>query len=284
METISTNRHICKTPIAKVDNLQLELRLDQADVHQGHLILVNYEHPIRSSEQFVVSVNHLPILETEQQNIFLEKTCAYQLAALLSACQVRDEIVVVSGYRSRKEQQELYTTSLRDNGPIFTTSYVARPNESEHQTGLAVDVGENAPHMNLICPSFPDHGVYRTFKQLAATYGFIQRYQQGKEHITHIACEPWHYRYVGFPHSVIMEQRGLCLEEYLTWLKQYALHEEHLYFEHKDLVIEIYYVRAKELVTTVPITNGKRYEISGNNDDGFVVTVFHEKGSEGSGC
>ncbi|WP_257205562.1 D-alanyl-D-alanine carboxypeptidase family protein [Bacillus cereus] len=160
---------------------------------------------------------------------------------------------------------------------MFTSSYVARPDESEHQTGLAVDVGENTANVDLdfICPSLPDRGVCQTFKQRAPEYGFIQRYKDGKEHITNIACEPWHFRYVEFPHSVIIEQQGICLEEYADFLKQYCFGQEHLFFEQENSVIEIYYVPVKGEVTTVPIM-GAPYLLSGNNQDGFVVTVFHE--------
>ncbi|WP_328053394.1 D-alanyl-D-alanine carboxypeptidase family protein [Bacillus paramycoides] len=220
-------------------------------------------------------VNRSGTPQLENHDMSLERKCMQQLLALLEACKAMDDIVVVSAYRSRAEQQELYENSLRENGAVFTSSYVARPDESEHQTGLAVDVGENIVNVDFICPSFPDQGVCQTFKRLAAEYGFIQRYKDGKEHITNIACEPWHFRYVGFPHSVIMEQQGLCLEEYIDFLKQYRFGREHLLFEQKNSVVEIYYVPVKGEFTAVPIINGGSYLISGNNKDGFVVTVFH---------
>lgn len=262
-----------------------EIRLDRAAIHRGHLILVNREHSVRLTEKStnIIPLHNIQTFDTEHQDISLEKTCLQQLSALLIACHAMDDIIIVSGYRSREEQQELYDNSLQENGAAFTASYVACPNESEHQTGLAVDVGENAGIVDFICPSFPAHGVCQTFKQLAAEYGFIQRYKEGKEHITKIACEPWHFRYVGFPHSAIIEQHGFCLEEYTQFLKQYVFHHEHLYVEHKSSVIEIYYVSAEEDITTVPITNEEQYHLSGNNIDGYVITVFHEKGSEHNG-
>lgn len=264
-----------------------EIRLELSHMYRGHLLLVNGSHPIMEPQD---AANLVPLdrkyaaSHSYEPNLSLEKTCYEQLQALLKACRATDRIAVVSGYRSREAQAQIYETSLRDNGPAFTASYVARPNESEHQTGLAVDVGERTDHVDYIRPSFPDRGVCSVFKRLAAEYGFIQRYQAGKEAITNIACEPWHFRYVGFPHSAIIEQRGFCLEEYIEYVKQYTFQRSHLVVEHQHATIEIYYVPAKNGITNVPVARGNRYCVSGNNQDGFVVTVFHRKGSDKHGC
>jgi D-alanyl-D-alanine dipeptidase/carboxypeptidase len=251
---------------------QHPIQLERADIHYGHLILVNSDHPVR--------------LQVEQPS--LEQECARQLTALLQACKAMDTIVVVSGYRSIEEQRHIYDKSLLENGIEFTSSYVARPGESEHQTGLAVDVGEILGNVDFIRPSFPDHGVCELFKQLAADYGFIQRYQDGKMNLTNIACEPWHYRYVGFPHSVIMKQMGLCLEEYIEFVKQFTYQRPYRYINNQSpTTIEIYYVPADEGTITIPILNSElsseRYHWSGNNKDGFIVTVGSKQGSDESG-
>jgi D-alanyl-D-alanine dipeptidase/carboxypeptidase len=241
--------------------------LRRKDVYRGHLILVNRDHPFRS----------------EGENQQLDATCERQLNALLEACHANGKIKVVSGYRSKHEQQLIYETSLRENGAAFTERYVARPGESEHQTGLAVDLGENKMDLDFIRPSFPDDGVCGTFKKVAPWFGFIQRYKEGKEHITRIACEPWHYRYVGFPHAMMMEQKDLCLEEYIEYIKSYTVIDPYLYSTEKGSVIGIYYVRAEADTTEVPVLNGETYSLSGNNQDGFVVTVFSPQGCDEGG-
>lgn len=263
------------------------IHLERGHIYRGHLLLVNSSHPImvpQDAADLVLVDRMYAASHSYEPDLSLEKTCFEQLQALLKACRATDRIAVVSGYRSREAQAQIYETSLRDNGAAFTASYVARPNESEHQTGLAVDVGERTDHVDYIRPSFPDRGVCFVFKRLAAEYGFIQRYQTGKEAITNIACEPWHFRYVGFPHSAIMEQRGFCLEEYIEYVKQYTFQRSHLVMEHKHAAIEIYYVPAEGGITNVPVVRGDRYCLSGNNQDGFVVTVFHRKGSDKHGC
>ena len=93
---------------------------------------------------------------------------------------------------------------MAESGLAFTHKYVAYPGCSEHQTGLAIDLGKAAGHIDFIRPAFPYDGTCGAFRRAAAAYGFIERYQKGKESLTGIAREPWHFRYVGLPHAAIM--------------------------------------------------------------------------------
>lgn len=79
---------------------------------------------------------------------------------------------------------------------------------SEHQTGLAIDLAENKEQIDFICPHFPYTGICGEFRAAAPRFGFIERYVSGKEQITGIGAEPWHFRYVGYPHSVIMAEKN----------------------------------------------------------------------------
>lgn len=259
-----------------------EMAVSQEQIHAGHVVLVNRNHPVKRppAPGELLPAGQIPAAgHGEEQEIRLGRTCLRQLNKLLQACRAGGRIVAVSGYRSKEAQARIYEASLRDHGAAFTASYVARPNESEHQTGLAVDVGEYAAAIDYLCPPFPDRGVCRDFRRIAADYGFIQRYEEGKEPITGIACEPWHFRYVGFPHSRIMAQRGLCLEEYIDLVKQFAWDGPHLIVEGRDGVDEVYYVPASAKgLTAVPVVHGTPCRLSGNNQDGFIVTVLHRKG------
>ena len=104
---------------------------------------------------------------------------------------------------------------MAERGIDFARKYVALPACSEHETGLAIDLALNAPDIDFICPEFPRTGICRKFRELAPYYGFIERYQKAKEPITGISEEPWHFRYVGTPHSVVIAEKGLSLEEYV---------------------------------------------------------------------
>lgn len=252
------------------------LQLDREEVHRGHLLLVNADNPVRSARACLLPVSDAGNMHAFQPAIELEEVCMRHLAALLAAVQASDDIVVVSGYRSQEEQRAIYEDSLRDNGPEYTASYVALPGRSEHQTGLAVDVGERkAGELDFIAPSFPDEGKCLAFKEEAARYGFIQRYQEGKRAITGIACEPWHYRYVGSPHAQWMKRLNYCLEEYVQYVKSFEFDGEWLELVSEGPRAAAYYVRAEENGPTeisLPVCGS--YQVSGNNVDGFIVTVY----------
>ncbi|MCM1167281.1 MAG: M15 family metallopeptidase [Lachnospiraceae bacterium] len=183
------------------------------DIFTGDLILVNSYFPMRNEDKIdSVSVN-----ETE---IKLQRIAAESLDALMREINGWSEIVPVSGFRSLSEQQKIWNDSLKESGSDFTQKYVAKPGHSEHQTGLAIDLGKKQKHIDFIRPDFPNDGICGKFKRLAPKYGFILRYPKGKEHITKIGYEPWHFRYVGIPHAEIIEKKGLVLEEYIEFLKR----------------------------------------------------------------
>ncbi|MNC64126.1 D-alanyl-D-alanine carboxypeptidase [compost metagenome] len=106
-------------------------------------------------------------------------------------------------------------------------------------------------------------------KQHAGAYGFILRYPKDKVAITGIQYEPWHFRYVGLPHSVIMQTNGFTLEEYLDYLKEKKTVSTTVNGESYEIA---YYPAGKK--TTVYVPANRRYEISGNNMDGVIVTVY----------
>jgi D-alanyl-D-alanine dipeptidase/carboxypeptidase len=254
-----------------------------SEMHQGDLVLINRENPIRQtiSNSRLLPLSSIPSIHTLRDGMLLERTCLRQLVRLLEACHGINDIIAVSGYRTKLEQEQIYASSLADNGADYTARYVAWPDRSEHQTGLAIDVGKLIKNVDFIAPAFPDTDVYKSFKQLAASFGFIQRYNEGKESITHISCEPWHFRYIGYPHAEIMERNDWCLEEYIDQLKNYSFEEDHLVYEDEHSFVQIYYVGADTgTVTTIPLVPCDRYLLSGNNRDGFIVTAYLDKGKQ----
>lgn len=175
----------------------------------NRLILVNGQHPyVPDGEPDLIPVHE------GYSDILLEREAARALSRIMERLDGWKYIVPVSGWRSREEQRAIYRESLRDNGPEFTARFVAMPGHSEHQTGLAIDLGLLGAEPDLIRPAFPYHGICRRFRELAPAFGFIQRYPAGREGITGIAHEPWHFRYVGTPHAENMTRLNLTLEEY----------------------------------------------------------------------
>ena len=115
---------------------------------------------------------------------------------------------LVSGFRSYNTQTNLYNNYVKINGQAKADTFSAKPGHSEHQTGLAFDVGSTK-------------GVFaytNESKWLAKNchlYGFIIRYPLGKTNITGYIYEPWHIRYLGVDTATKLKQSGLTLEEYL---------------------------------------------------------------------
>ena len=170
-----------------------------------YIRLINKEHPLPESyvPEHLVDIG-LPFdaLPGDPKRL-LEETAARAALSLINRARLEGlSLYGISGYRSYQRQQELYTGS----------PYVAAPGTSEHQSGLALDLSCPEIHMEL------EEGFAQTregiwLSQHAPLYGFILRYPQGKQAITSIAHEPWHFRYVGLPHAMWMEERRLCLEE-----------------------------------------------------------------------
>lgn len=193
-------------------------------------------------------------------------------------------IVGVSGYRTMEEQQKIWDDCQAQNGLEYTRTFVAIPGHSEHQTGLAMDVALDQPEIDFICPQFPDEGICAIFRRLAASYGFIERYPAGKEAVTHIGAEPWHFRYVGTPHAVLMQRMNMVLEEYVVWLRQFVWGSNPYCIQEDAQSIRIGYLPFREkdgeaggqeqhlLTDILPAGDGTVYEISGDNMDGFIIT------------
>ncbi|MDF2986127.1 MAG: peptidase [Eubacterium sp.] len=248
--------------------------LERENIYKGNLLLVNRQNPLQDVQ---LGRNALMVPSDDRfPDILLRKPVSNMLKQLLKACSAGDSIVPVSGYRSLMEQQQIFMDSIKEKGEEFTLKYVALPNHSEHQTGLAIDMAQNLKVIDFICPDFPYEGICQTFRDKASKYGFIERYQKGKEQITGISHEPWHFRYVGYPHSEIMKNNDFTLEEYTEYLKYFTYDDKHLKFENQEQSIEIFYVEASETATEILVDEYEPYQISGNNMDGFVVTIWRD--------
>ena len=246
------------------------IELQKEKIYSGNLLLVNAEHPLKNNyaESLIPASMSFP-------EILMKRDAAHLLQLALEKISAGNAIVPVSGYRSLKEQSDIWNDSRRDNGEEFTRKYVALPNHSEHQTGLAIDLGSNEKEIDYICPDFPYYGICDEFRKAAPDYGFIERYAKEKEGITGIAHEPWHFRYVGYPHSKIMQEKGFSLEEYILFIKDYSEDKKYLYEQPHGTKIEIYFVPAKDGKTLIRKPENCAFQISGNNIDGFVVTTWH---------
>ena len=118
-------------------------------------------------------------------------------------------IPLLSGFRSYSRQQTLYNNYVARDGQALADTYSARPGHSEHQTGLAFDVGQ-------LDNNYGSTKAGTWLKENCHKYGFIIRYPKGKESITGYQYEPWHIRYVGIEHATNIMNQNITLEEYLN--------------------------------------------------------------------
>lgn len=126
--------------------------------------------------------------------------------------------VINEAYRTAEEQEAIMQDYISDyisqgyseeEAEAEAKKWVAEPGTSEHQLGLAVDINADTNYSS-------SEAVYNWLALNAYRYGFILRYPQGKEDITGIDYEPWHYRYVGKAAAEQIYGSGECLEEYLS--------------------------------------------------------------------
>lgn len=246
--------------------------LGKEKIYTGNLALINAHHPLHNAP-----AGSLTPADPHFPDILMQRDAANVLRFILEKISSKNAIVPVSGYRSFAEQKSIFDGSLRESGKEFTMKYVALPNHSEHQTGLAIDLGLNQGDIDFIRPDFPYDGICNEFRKAAPHYGFIERYAKGKEEITGISHEPWHFRYVGYPHSKIIEENGFSLEEYMMFLKSFSEHDRYIFHGKDSATTEIYYVPAVEDETEISLPNSSVYQISGNNIDGFIVTVWRNQ-------
>ncbi len=136
--------------------------------------------------------------------------------ALAAEAKLSDyELVAFSTYRSFDYQQQLYDRYVSNDGVDAADRYSARPGYSEHQTGLAFDIGELHFEQHFARESFGETPAGQWLAANAHKYGFIMRYPNGKEKITGYMFEPWHFRYVGVDHAKKIYEANTTLEEYL---------------------------------------------------------------------
>ena len=245
--------------------------LSRNDVYSGDLILVNASHPYRETAAVsLVSIANEP-------SVLMERHAATLLAELMKTIRGWEQILPVSGWRSHLEQKAIWDDTLRESGEAFARKFVALPGHSEHETGLAIDLGLKDADLDVICPAFPYEGICESFRRHAADYGFIERYPAGKETITGIGHEPWHFRYVGVPHAWIMRDKGITLEEYIELLKAFPFDRQPLCYQNRHISFSISYLpESRQEDTFFDMEEDLPYAVSGNNVDGFIITEWRQ--------
>ena len=260
--------------------------MTEAGLGTGELVLVNnmikFRGSVNEEELLVVRDNKNSSYMVSDRNVKLLPSAMSALNEMLGdffAATGNNGVMARSGYRTVEYQQELYEDDLASSGASSST-LVAMPGYSEHHTGLVVDFTTYNSQTDSY-REFDGTGDFAWIMENCHRYGFINRYPEGKEKLTLIDNEPWHFRYVGIPHASIMKDYDFCLEEYIDFIKNYTIDSGFLLKDTDDGARYIvYYVPLSSGETTAvyhPKKHGSDefypYSISGNNVDGFIVTV-----------
>ncbi len=141
---------------------------------------------------------------------------ARSLEKMVAAAKIEGiSLNVQSGYRSYNFQVTLYNRYVQQQGQVQADSQSARPGHSEHQTGLAVDLGGVTRTSCNVEACYADTAEGKWISEHAYEYGFVVRYPAGKTAITGYVYEPWHLRYVGIELSTEMNKTQITtLEEF----------------------------------------------------------------------
>ncbi|ANC21894.1 D-alanyl-D-alanine carboxypeptidase [Bacillus cereus] len=245
-----------------VKNANMEkVEVTKAQIYKGDLLLVNKDYPVKkdSIRSDIINVNHNSELVRGyvifDRNLRLSKDVVKKFLNVVDAAgkESVNHFLISSGYRDFQEQKQLYEKMGSD--------YALPAGYSEHNLGLSLDIGSTQKKMEKA----PEG---KWIEENAWKHGFVLRYPKNKSNITGIQYEPWHIRYVGLPHSAIMQKKNFTLEEYLEFLKE----EKEVSTEVEGKKYTVSYYKVSEN-TKVNVPANKQYEISGNNMDGVIVTV-----------
>lgn len=254
-----------KTPSGEITYAQITKAKE--DVHTGVLLIVNkstvYHFPATPTNLVVIDnerVKYEGIYNTYMptgNGWKLDRTALdafNQMMLKYYELEGDGSVKISSAYRSYDDQANSTTSST-------PAGY------SDHHTGYCLSLRTNAGGYLDV----DSHWIYQNCHK----YGYVIRYPEEKADITGVDGYEYCFRYVGIPHSTYMYEQGLCLEEYVALLSERYAGETHLLIEGADgNDYEVYYVAAADTdLTTVKVPQNYEYTISGDNMNGFIVTV-----------
>lgn len=179
---------------------------------EDYLILVNKQNSIDGDyiPQHLVKVNIKFLDDTQEESRCMEKEAAEAVEDLF-ACAKKEGITLIgsSAYRSYQSQVRVLKEQTYKKGYDYAMTHVAQPGQSEHQSGLAIDITNEVRCFDKTSKEA------QWLAKNAHKFGFILRYPEGKEKVTGYDFEPWHIRYVGKDVAKEIYKNGITLEEYL---------------------------------------------------------------------
>ncbi len=252
------------------ENYSTETKIPD-DIYKGDLVLVNNQHaysfPSSEEKSDIVTIydHKSDSYKVTDYETSLSNKAINALNSLMDEFYNQKslaDIMVIGAYRTKETQDEKFSANISDIKGGYT----------EYHTGLSFDLGIFPEDENSYY--YVKEGEYAWIAENCAKYGFILRYPQDKQDKTGMDSKSYQFRYVGIPHAIYMSENDMCFEEYIEFIKGYTYNSDHLKVAGPDKNYEVYYFPADLSANTeVAVPTNKTYEISGNNIDGFIVTV-----------
>ncbi|MCC8042403.1 MAG: M15 family metallopeptidase [Oscillospiraceae bacterium] len=202
------------------------------------MFLVNSMNPI--SEEYCDSIETAFVYSSWRDYYMDSRVSEYLKQMISDASNDGINLIIVSAYRTIDYQQRNFDNSVEDRmtnqGMTYEEAYadtlkeVQLPGYSEHNAGLAADIMSDEC-VDMDDDSFKNTEAYAWLQEHAADYGFILRYPEGKEDVTGIIYEPWHYRFVGVYYAKLLTDRGITMEEYfeeMNWVDENGVAVYHI--------------------------------------------------------
>ncbi|RBP01106.1 D-alanyl-D-alanine carboxypeptidase family protein [Rossellomorea aquimaris] len=186
------------------------------------LALVNKEYALDEYKPNDLVRPDVPFVfgNQELEKAYLRQEAALQLEKMFADAQSQGILLTaISGYRSYEYQKMLLEREIAQFGEEKAVMAVAPPGQSEHQSGLAIDISSQSNNFQVNI-EFADTKEGKWLAENAYKYGFILRYPKDKVSITQYQYEPWHYRYVGKDAAKVIHENDWSLEEYFNNVKK----------------------------------------------------------------
>ena len=182
-----------------------------------YLVLINGEN--RLPEGFEKTIELIDVENAVGDRYQIEKKTYEAFLRLRQDLLENDGIQaeLISVYRTVAQQTATFEKYVTKFGLEYAKTYAALPGHSEHHTGMAIDVGIllNGKLYRTIEDMLRVDDLFQIVQAKLPKYGFILRYPKGKEDVTKIGYEPWHFRYLDSSEiAKEITDKGICFEEY----------------------------------------------------------------------
>ncbi len=220
---VKKDETVAKTVIVQLPNAApIEARVEDYNKPGSLWVVVSKDYPLADLHYRPSDLTLTDLPARTDKSVDEKSVSAVVVPDLTSmftdAKNAGNDIMIASGFRSYELQQTYFSNYSKSYGEEAANKFSAKPGQSEHQTGLALDIAYNNRDCYLdVCFGQKPAGMW--LAENAYKYGFILRYPSDKTEITKYQYEPWHFRYVGKSLAKALHESGLTLDEARPYLE-----------------------------------------------------------------